>query len=563
MILSSLALSVRLLRLRAALMAALVVATLGTAFAPSAVVAEESEKTRVIAGATEYMVPMRDGVKLATNVFLPEGEGPWPVILTRTPYSKDGTFAIRWRQYNKAGYAFVIQDCRGTFRSEGTYRPFEDEKNDGYDTIAWIADQPWCNGKVGMSGASAMGIATLLAAIAQPEHLKAAFVVVAPQSLWEEATFINGVFKEADTTNWMRSRGALDQVAERKASLEDLEQQRAQDILPNRDQINIPIYHVGGWYDIFSTGTQGNFTFLQNHGRPGALGQQKLLMGPFGHGKLEGELRYKKGGGLLSGFKYEIPWFDYHLKGVDNGIMEEPAVRYYQMAAARRGAFSKKNGWRTADNWPPPATATPFYLHGSRKLTSQAPSESVAATSYQFDPRNPVPTVGGPNLTLPLGPMDQRAIPDRQDYLRFETPTLEEDVSIAGPVYVDLYVSTDAPDTDFMVKLVDVYPDGYEALLLDAPFRTRYREGRAPEQIKMMPRGEPVRLRIPLGGTANTFEAGHKIAVHVTSSNAPRFEVNRNTGEPIGVAKQPPRVANNTIHHDADHPSAIVLPIVD
>lgn len=524
---------------------------------------ESKSETKVVSGATESMVAMRDGVQLATNVFLPEGKGPWPVILTRTPYSKDGTFSFRWRQYNKKGYAFVIQDCRGTFRSQGKYRPFEDDRDDGYDTIGWIDKQPWCNGKIGLSGASAMGITSLLAAISNPEHLVAAFVVVAPQSLWEEATFMGGVFKEADTTNWMRSRGALDQVAERKASLEDLDQQRALDILNNRDQIDIPIYFVGGWYDIFSTGTQGNFTYLQNHGRPGARGRQKLLMGPFGHGRLEGELRYKGGGGILNALKDEIRWFDYHLKGTDNGIMEEPAVTYYQMAAARRKHFSKKNGPRTAENWPVPSTAMRLYLSGSHRLSKQAPSESHSSTSYRFDPNNPVPTVGGANLTLPLGPMDQRKIGEREDYLRYETPVLEQDVSIAGPVYVDLYVSTDVPDTDFMVKLVDVYPDGYEALLLDAPLRTRYREGREPGQIKMMQPGKTVKLHIPIGGTANTFEVGHKIALHITSSNAPRFEVNRNTGEPIGVENKKPRVATNTIHHDADHPTALVLPVVD
>jgi len=528
-----------------------------------ATMAVAADEPQVNEAATEYMVAMRDGVTLATNVYLPEGDGPFPVILTRTPYSKDGAFAFRWQQYTKTGYAYVIQDCRGTFRSEGNYRPFDDDKNDGFDTIKWIADQPWSNGKVGMSGASAMGITTLLAAIGNPEELVAGFVVVAPESFWEEASFINGVFKEADTTNWMRSQNALDQVAERKASLEDVAEQLEKDILPNRDQIDIPIYHLGGWYDIFATGTQGNFTYLQNQGQQGARGQQKLLMGPFGHGGLKGELRYRGGGGLLSAFKEEIRWFDYHLKGDDNGIMEEPAVTYYQMAAAKKGDLSDKNEYRTIDNWPPPSEETRLYLHDGGKLARQAPTQAGSSTTYPFDPKNPVPTVGGANLTLPIGPMDQREISGRSDYLRFETPELEEDLSIAGPVYAELVVSTDVPDTDFVVKLVDVYPDGYEALLMDAPYRCRYRNGRAPEKIAMMEPGKPTLLRIPLGGIANTFEAGHKLAVHVTSSNAPRFEVNRNTGEPIGVTDQEPRIANNTIHHGADHPSAIVLPVVE
>jgi len=499
---------------------------------------------------TEYRVPMRDGVKLATDVTLPKGKGPWPVVLTRTPYDKKGGLNIGSDRYRAGGYVYVAQDCRGRFESEGKYRPFEDDLQDGFDTVNWIAQQPWCNGKVGMSGASAMGITTMLCAIANPENLVAAFVVVTPESFWDEATFIGGVFKDADTTGWLKGQDSGDLVDERRASLEDTKKELAMDIVHHRQKIDIPIYHVGGWYDIFSVGTQGNFNFLQNNGQQGARGQQKLMMGPFGHGGMKGELRYRRSGGILSGFKQEIRWFDYHLKGIDNGIMDEPPVRFYQMASARKRELSKKNGWQTADNWPPENTQTRYFLHTGGALTQVATEATDMKTTYRFDPANPVETVGGPNLRLPLGPMDQRVIGERPDYLRFQTPPLEEDVTIRGAVWVDLYASTDAPDTDFMVKLVDVYPDGYEALLLDAPIRTRYREGRRPEQIKMMEPGKPTRMR-------------HRIAVHISSSNAPRFEVNRNTGEPIGVEKLPPRAANNTIHHDTQHPTALVLPVVE
>lgn len=517
----------------------------------------------IAAGATEYNVAMRDGVKLATNVFLPKGDGPFPTILARTPYSKDGAFFANSSRYTNAGYAYVVQDCRGRFRSEGDYRPFETDRDDGYDTVEWVAAQDWCNGKIGMTGASAMGITTLLAAIAKPDNLVAGFVVVAPESMWEEATFIGGVFKEADTSNWLKSQNAEDQIAERRAAVSGSPLEKETDIIQNRQNIEIPIFHLGGWYDIFCTGTQGNFTFLQNEGADGARGNQKLQMGPFGHGGLKGDLSYRGSGGLLSFLAQELKWFDYHLKGIDNGIMDEPAVKYYMMASARKGDISKKNGWQTAENWPPPSKATRLYLTGDGKLSKEPVAISSSSTTYRFDPANPVPTVGGANLTLPIGPLDQREVGERDDYLRFTTEPLEEGVVIAGPVTLELYASTDAPDTDFMAKLVDVYPDGYEALLLDAPIRTRYRDGRDPEKVKMMEPGVPVKLTFNLGSTANTFEKGHRIAVHVTSSNHPRFEVNPNTGEPPGENTKSPQVANNTIHHDREHPTAVVLPVVE
>jgi predicted acyl esterase len=529
----------------------------------ASVVAAADAKPSVAPGAKEEMVAMRDGVCLATNIFLPKGEGPWPVVLTRTPYSKDGMFGSLAGRYTGAGYAFVIQDCRGRFRSEGEYRTFEDDLNDGFDTVEWIAKQNWCNSRVGMSGASAMGITSLLAAIARPPALKACYVVVAPESFWTEASWIGGVFKEADTTGWMESQGVAHEVPRRKKSLLDTAEEEARDIARNRHLIQIPIYHVGGWYDIFSTGTQGNFVFLHNHGADGARGRQKLLMGPFGHGGLTGDLKYKGDVGLLGAISDDIRWFDYHLKDLPNGIADEPPVKYYQMAAARKKEFSDKNGWRTAENWPPASRETRYFLNGDRRLTTTAPTEGSAATTYAHDPANPVPTVGGANLTLPLGPKDQREIAERPDYLRFQTEPLTDDVSIAGTVWVELFASTDGPDTDFMVKLVDVYPDGYEALLLDAPLRAMFRHGRRFDQIKPMEPGKPEKLRIDLGSTAQTFEKGHRIAVHVSSSNHPRFEVNPNTGELPGEATSTPRVAQNTIHHDVEHPTALVLPVVE
>ena len=520
---------------------------------------------------SEEFAAMRDGVKLAANVFKPDGKGPWPVIVSRTPYLKDGRpdhpedagrLAEQSRRYTAAGYVYVVQDTRGKGHSEGFYAAFENDIEDGYDTIEWIAKQPWSNGQVGITGGSALGITGNEAAMAAPPHLKAAYVVVAPYDLLQN-TYMGGVLKEKDVLGWSKDQGIAESVrdAQRSRVADDVFWNRSA-MSENRKYIRIPIYNVGGWYDIFDHGNVSNFEYLQNHGAKGARGNQKLLMGPFGHGKLSGGLAYPGADRANLGGDQEIRWFDYWLKGVQNGIMDEPPVTYFMMAGAEQGAYSPKNRMLTSANWPPANREVRYYLSPDKALSTRPPGAADSKASYKFDPADPVPTVGGANLTFDRGPMDQRAIPARQDYLRFQTPVLDKDVVIAGPVKVELYGATDGPDTDFMAKLVDVYPDGYEALVLDAPIRARYRAGRMPDDVKMMTPGAPEELVIDLWSTALTFEKGHRIALHVTSSNSPRFEVNPNTGEAPGQHALKPRMATNSVYMDAAHPSALVLPVV-
>ncbi len=513
---------------------------------------------------TEVITPMRDGVKLAANIFLPEGEGPWPVIVTRTPYLKDGKMfaapdnALR---FTKAGYAYVVQDVRGKGRSTGFYDAFANDIEDGYDTIEGLAAEPWSNGKVGITGGSAMGITSNLAAISAPPHLKAAYVIVAPNETFR-TSYLGGVPEDHDLVGWLHGQGVSDAVIAH--SLAGSTRTVFADRLgPGRSlkYVQIPIWNVGGWYDIFNTGEIENFEVLQNEGSKGARGNQRLTMGPFGHGPLSGDLAYPGEDRLGAVNGNDIRWFDYWLKGIDNGVMDEPPVDVYVMAAARKGALSPKNHWLHAANWPLDYRETRYYLTPDHDLSKTAPKTEVAKTSYKFDPANPVPTFGGANLTFDRGPQDQRQVKPRQDYLRFQTPALDKDTTIAGPVTVELYGATDGPDTDFEAKLVDVYPDGYEALVLDAPIRTRYRNGRMPDDVKMMTPGAPEKLTIDLWNTALTFEKGHRIALHVTSSNSPRFVVNHNNGD-NPEAPEPPRVATNTVYFDKDHPSALVLPIV-
>jgi predicted acyl esterase len=512
---------------------------------------------------TEFFLTMRDGVKLAASLYTPGGQGPWPVVVTRTPYLKDSApFATFAAHFTKAGFAVVVEDVRGKGHSEGFYEPFVPDIEDGYDTVEGVAKQSWSNGKIGITGTSAGGITSNLAAISNPPHLKAAFVIVAPNETFN-TSYLGGVPKDKDTVGWLKRQGVSDEVIQRA------EAGSTRSVFADRGgpgaalkYVRIPIWNIGGWYDIFNTGTVENFEFLQNQGASGARGNQRLTMGPFGHGPLSGDLAYPDEDKRLgTPSNDDIRWFDHWLKGVENGVMDEPPVDFFMMAGAERDAYSAKNRHVKAANWPIDFRATRYYLTPDFGLSKTEPGVPAAKTSYKFDPSNPVPTIGGANLTFERGPMDQRPIKGRPDYLRFQTPVLDADVAIAGPVTVELYGATDGPDTDFEAKLVDVYPDGYEALVLDAPIRARYRQGRMADDVRMMTPNAPEKLTIDLWNTALTFEKGHRIALHITSSNAPRFEVNHNNGEAPGE-HLPPRVATNSLYFDHDHPSALVLPIV-
>jgi putative CocE/NonD family hydrolase len=259
----------------------------------------------------------------------------------------------------------------------------------------------------------------------------------------------------------------------------------------------------------------------------------------------------------------ELPmrWFDHWLKGIDNGVDREPPVSYFMMG----DTFDKDapgNEWRTSDVWPPKSEITGYYLQAGGKLSKTAPtdddSSAGAADTFTYDPKDPVPTLGGNNLLLPLGPMDQREVSKRPDVLKYETEPLAEAVEIAGPVVAELAVSTDAEDTDFCVKLVDVYPNGYEALVLDQASRLRFRDGL--NRMVKAEKGKVYHIKVDLWSTALVFNKGHKIALHVTSSNNPRFEPHSNTWEPVASYDQAVK-AKNSVHHSAGHTSRLMLPV--
>jgi uncharacterized protein len=503
----------------------------------------------------DQMVAARDGIKLATNVYLPEGQGPWPAVLVRTPYGKElqGASNAAW---TRRGFALVVQDCRGKGKSEGPYRPFVDDPSDGYDTVEWIAKQTWSNGQVGMYGASAMGIAANLAAMMNPPHLKAAFVLVARSSIYNQSAFMGGVFRKELNEIWLRRQNALDVLTETfRHNVYDGFYDVAEMSL-HWQKIHIPIYNYGGWYDIFSQGNVDNFVGLQATGAALAAGNQKLMMGPWGHGQIE-EVKYPANSAVNS-TEEALRWFDYWLKGTDNGINDEPPVRYYVMGDVG-DTKAPGNEWRTAAAWPVPAKTTSYYLQTGGRLGEKIAAESESAASYSYDPKNPVPTIGGGNLNIKKGPMDQRATGERKDVLKFSTPALDSAVEVTGRVTVELWAESDAPDTDFMAKLIDVYPDGTERLVLDSAVRARFREGFNREVF--MKRGDVYKFTLDLWSTSIIFNKGHRIALHVTSSNDPRFDPNPNTGKALRADGET-RVAINTIHHDRLHPSRALLPVV-
>ena len=512
----------------------------------------------------ELMVPMRDGVNLATNISLPDGDGPWEVILTRTPYGKDGRRGRnsdrpeQGLQYLDRGYVYVVQDCRGRFESEGDYRAFLDDMEDGYDTIEWIAEQDWCNGKIGMTGGSATGITTNLAAMSGAPHLVCGYVTVAHGSSYRNSSYPGGLYLLNLREEWLKRQGVEIPEVPRPISHAYSEADARLDIQNYYSKIDIPMVNVGGWYDIFLQGNVDNFVGLQNQGAGLARGNQKLLMGPFGHGALSGDLTYPEDASRRgSGGFNQLDFFDHWLKGLDNGFDKQPAVRYFVMGDTM-DEDAPGNVWKTADNWPPAATTTAYYLHPKGALSTTPPPADGGVTRYTHDPKNPVPTLGGNNLMMERGPMDQRPASSRDDVLVFETGPLEEAVEVAGPITARLYVSTEAEDTDFMVKIVDVYPNGYEALVLDHGFRMRYHDGF--DKFTHLEEGKIYPIDIDLWSTALVFNKGHKIAIHVSSSNYPRFGIHSNTWEPV-ISYDDAVKAENTVHHSAEYRSYVLLPV--
>lgn len=569
-------------------------------------------------------VAMRDGVLLATDVYRPADGGPHPAIVMRLPYNKEQPVLLFLSgdvlRVAQAGYAIVVQDCRGTYQSGGAFNPYFQEAADGVDTIAWAAAQPWCSGVVGMMGASYYGATQWLAAAENPPALKAMAPFITTDQYHDKWTYQGGAFQLGFILQWSTATFAVGEVVRRltggQASLAELGQAIAAadavssayatlpvnahpelaDLAPyfadwlahpdyddywtaiapreHYGRITAPALNFGGWYDLFLGGTLANYTGMKaGGGSPLARAHQRLVIGPWVHGYNGGVYPERNFGlmahdGVADVTGMQIRWFDHWLKGIANGVPDEPPVRLFIMG---------RDQWRDEADWPLPDTRWErWYLHsggrantvnGDGSLSTTAPG-TEPADRYDYDPRDPVPTVGGatflPGLFVAAnaGPRDQRAVEMRADVLCYTSAPLARDTEVTGPVTLVLHVTSSAVDTDFTGKLVDVHPDGQAIILTDGILRARYRESLS-EPALMTP-GQVYTLTLDLVATANLFKAGHRLRLEVSSSNFPRFDRNPNHGGVIATATAADfRVAANTVLHDAAHPSHLVLPMIE
>ena len=538
----------------------------------------------------DVRVPMRDGVHLSTNVFRPAGGARYPTVLVRTPYGKRDDISAHFRAFLERGYAIVVQDVRGRYESEGSFAPLTQEPNDGEDTLNWIAAQNWSDGKIGMMGGSYLGIVQWKVATRNNPHLKAIFPVVSGDDDYRDRFYsTGGAMKWGNRLLWtsenVRAEGFQPpdfqhfiwtlplRNADLIASGEHVGFfQNAMDH-PSNDafwksistreslkNVKIPVFSVGGWFDNFVESDLDAFQALRK-----STGLNHILIGPWPHDMSSRITTVDFGLNSSAPLRrVQLEWFDQWLKGLDVPLASRPPMRIFVMGI---------NQWRDEYQWPlARARNTSFYLtsnghantsHGDGGLDPRATPRKSPTDHFVYDPHNPVPTRGGdvccdPSI-FPWGPMDQSAIENRRDVLVYSTPQLLEDTEVTGPISLVLFIESTAVDTDFSAKLVDVYPDGKAINLCDGQLRARYRDSL--EKPKLLQPGQIFRLTIDAGVTSNVFRRGHRIRLEVSSSNFPHFDRNPNTGSAIADEKRLLK-ATQTVYHDRQHASYLLLPIV-
>lgn len=559
----------------------------------------------------EVMAEMRDGTMLAADVYRPAwGEGPWPVLLIRQPYDKAHAETFSYLHpswYAAQGYLVVSQDIRGRWASGGEFSPFRHEAEDGYDTVEWAAALPGSSGKVGMYGFSYGGLTQLMAATLAPPHLTCICPGFCTPQLFEGWAYNGGAFALSFNLTWAlylatdtaRRKGLSGYEATLWKSIQSMHDWwqwlpmesfpllRAHDFAPYffewidhpsydaywqrwsiervYSRINVPALHIGGWYDIFRDGDLRLYEGLRSQAGSGkARENQKLVMGPWYHNPWNRVLGPCDLGDAAASRvdELQVRWFDYWLKGLGNGIMEEPRVRYFMLG---------ENRWRDDASWPP-AKAEPvtLYLHsggranslsGDGALTRELPGDE-APDVYVYNPRDPVPSLGGQSCCIPgitpMGPADQRMVEAINQVLVYTMAPLETPFCIAGSVSVRLFAATDVPDTDFCVKLVDVFPDGRAINLTSGILRAKFRDSL--EHPHLLSPGIVDDFRIDGGSTAAQIRKGHRIRLEVTSSNFPCWDRNTNSGNnPMKDTYADIRVATTQVFHDRAYPSCMVI----
>jgi predicted acyl esterase len=518
---------------------------------------------------TTYMVPMRDGVHLATDVYLPyEDYPPHGTILIRTVYNKDNIERyMRGQDYDleewvEKGWPFVVQDERGTYASEGkeSINPGGDYY-DGYDTVKWVAAQPWCNGKIATWGRSAFGNNQYLLAGSNPPNLSCQYVGVATSNIYKDGCYPGGELRRYLLENRLEEKSFLRILEMENFSLDEWGEVT---LIDKWENVNAPAIHIGGWYDMWTQGTLDAFMGYQYNGGEHGKGNSKLIMGPwahtqFGYNKSKtGDIRFPSSQyDTFSRNMFEDMITYYTMDGPDE-YSAYPTVSYYVMGDVD-DSNATVNEWRYSPVWPIPSTKTSYYFHENGLLSTTMP-RNYAPLTYQYDPTNPVPTHGGNNLLLSQGSKDQASLEDRTDVLLFTSAVLQKPLEATGPITAKLFVSSDCPDTDFTVKLTDVYPDGRSMLVMDGILRMRNRNGN--DHWDFMDAGEIYEITIDLWSTSYVWNMGHQIRVAISSSNSPRFLANPNTVD--GIYKNTTySIAKNTLYMDSSHPSCIILPVIE
>jgi len=507
-----------------------------------------------------YMIEMRDGIRLATDVHdLLLRPAPHGTILFRTPYDKDA-LAILGFLFSVFGWPTVIQDMRGRYASEGNDTVYQNSHTDGPDTLAWIANQSWSNGKVATVGPSALGINQYFMAGANPPNLACQFIMVATPNLHKHAIFQGGQFRKGLVEGWLSGQGStyiLEEILENENYTLDFWTNVSLD--DNWQDVNVPAIHLGGWYDIFLQGIIDGYDGYQHLGGTGAQGKSKLIIGPWTHDgyieQTQGELSYPINSLGFWSLKMFRDMIRQYTMDQSNAFDSWPTVSYYVMGDVD-DPFAPGNEWRYAEDWPIHDVETQWYFHNDGEL-STSPAGQSEPMSYLYDPINPVPTIGGQNLNLDRGPFDQTSVEERDDVLVFTSPILEESYEATGPIKARLFVSSNCPDTDFTVKLTDVYPGGRSMLITDGILRMRNRNG--VDHWELMEPGEMYEVEVDLWSTSYIWNTGHRIRVAVSSSNYPRFLNNPNTAD--GIYKNSTyNIAENTVYIGPDTPSCIILP---
>jgi putative CocE/NonD family hydrolase len=542
----------------------------------------------------DLRIPMRDGITLSADIYLPAGPlekiEKRPVVLTRTPYMKTNVNIYETARYFvRYGYIFVAVDVRGRGDSQGEFVPYFNEALDGYDTIEWCADQPWSDGNVGTIGASYGGRIQWLAAVQRPPHLRTMIVLVPPSDPFVETPtgvpspmhlcwlhLVSGRLNQPmELVDWAQVYEHLPlltmderigrHIPHWRTDIEHAQLDEYWQPLCYQtrfDQVSVPVLHISGWYDDEQIGTPLNFVGMTTKGAtPEVRASQRLLMGPWGHAvnrdsKL-GDVDF--GAQAIIDLRGEqLSWFDRWLKPVP--IKAEAPVRIFVMGA---------NVWRDEQEWPLARTRwTPYYLRSSGRANSRFGNGTLSTAvsgadqppdSYTYDPAYPVPFVTEPTSSQIGGPDDYAAVERRDDVLVYVTEPCSEEIEVTGPIRVDLYASSSAPDTDFTAKLIDVWPNGFRQRLCDGVVRARFRDGM--EHPSLIEPGRVYHYTIDCWHTTQVFRVGHRICLEISSSAFPKYDRNLNTGEPLGKTSTM-AVAEQHIYHDAEHPSAVVLPII-